>query len=75
MVYLGADVPNLPIYVIGFTARMERSDQQELGSVFDEITYYRDLSTMIKDGELVNGKFYSVETNLHLECTKSGFIT
>lgn len=64
--YFDADHADLNIYVIGCTATMERSDNQSLGKVFDEIVFERGLLTMIENKELVDVKFTSLKADLDL---------
>lgn len=71
--YFGANSPELPIYVIGFTATMERSDGQSLGKSFDEITYKRTLLEMVQNKELVDIKFSTVNLDLNLSQIKIKF--
>ncbi|CUM63994.1 uncharacterized protein PRCAT00001582001 [Priceomyces carsonii] len=68
--YFNADNADLKIYVIGFTATMERSDGAALGSMFDQIVYERDLLTMIKNRELVDIKFSSIGIDVDLSKVK-----
>jgi ATP-dependent helicase IRC3 len=37
---------------VGFTATPERADEQELGAVFEEIVFRRDIESMIREGYL-----------------------
>jgi ATP-dependent helicase IRC3 len=64
--YFDADHAELVINVIGFTATMERSDGKPLGAVFDKIVYERSLLEMVKNGELVDVKFSTVDVNVNL---------
>lgn len=64
--YFNADRPDLDIAVIGFTATMERSDGKSLGSMFDEIVFERDLLTMIKNKELVDVRFSTIDVDVDL---------
>lgn len=65
--YFGANTADLPIYVVGFTATMERSDGKSLGTIFDEITYERTLIEMVKNKELVDVKFSTLGADLNLD--------
>lgn len=71
--YFGADAAELPIYVIGFTATMERSDGKSLGTIFDEVTYERSLIEMVKNKELVDVKFSTLGVDLNLGGVKMRF--
>lgn len=62
--YFGADHVKLPIQVIGFTATMERADGEALGKIFDEIVYERSLLDMIKNGELCDAKYSTVDVGI-----------
>lgn len=64
--YFKADTSDLQIYVIGFTATMERSDGQSLGSMFDEIVFERGLLTMVNNKELVDVKFSCIDVDVDL---------
>jgi len=48
---LGFDTDKTKL-LIGFTATPERNDKNKLGDVFDEVTFMRSISTMIKAGYL-----------------------
>lgn len=72
--YFGADTPQLPINVVGFTATMERNDTKSLGKMFDEIVFERDLLTMVKNKELVDVKFSCIDVDVDFDeiSTKRG---
>lgn len=65
--HFGATAPDLDIYVVGFTATMERSDSKSLGEIFDDIVYERDLLDMIKNKELADMVFSTVDTDIDFE--------
>lgn len=69
--YFGADTKELPIYVLGFTATLERNDGQALGDVFDEIVFERSLLEMVRNKELVDVKFSTLKLNVDLTRVKS----
>lgn len=64
--YFKADSKELDIHVLGFTATMERTDEKELGMTFDEIVYQRGLLEMIKNKELADIKFSTIQTDIDL---------
>lgn len=64
--YFNADSPELEIYVLGFTATLERSDGRSLGTIFDEIVFNRGLLTMVQNGELADAKFSCVDIDVDL---------
>ncbi|ODV77509.1 P-loop containing nucleoside triphosphate hydrolase protein [Suhomyces tanzawaensis NRRL Y-17324] len=65
--YFGADTASLEIYVLGFTATLERNDGKNLGEIFDEIVYERSLLEMVKNKELVDVKFSSIDVHVDLD--------
>lgn len=65
--YFGALNEDLKIYVVGFTATMERSDGGELGKVFQEIVFERSLLKMVERKELCDVKFSAINTDLNLK--------
>lgn len=65
--YFEAHTEELPIYVVGFTATMERNDSKSLGLMFDEVVFERDLLTMVQNKELVDVKFSCIDIDLDLE--------
>lgn len=69
--YFGADTKDLPIYVLGFTATLERNDGQALGDVFDEIVFERSLLEMVKNNELVDVKFSALRLDVDLSSVKT----
>lgn len=65
--YFGALDKELKIYVVGFTATMERSDGDSLGKVFQEIVFERSLLEMVERKELCDVKFSAISTTLDLK--------
>lgn len=65
--YFGALDAKLKIYVVGFTATMERSDGDSLGKVFQEIVFERSLLEMVEKKELCDVKFSALSTTLDLK--------
>lgn len=65
--YFGALKEELKIYVVGFTATMERSDGGELGKVFQEIVFERSLLKMVERKELCDVMFSTINTDLNLK--------
>ncbi|CCE85456.1 Piso0_005052 [Millerozyma farinosa CBS 7064] len=65
--YFGATAPDSHIYVVGFTATMERSDSKSLGEIFGDIVYERDLLDMIRNKELADMVFSTVDTDIDFE--------
>lgn len=65
--YFGALEPELKIYIVGFTATMERADGDSLGKVFQEIVYERSLLTMVENKELCDVKFSTVKVDMNLD--------
>ncbi|CCE86556.1 Piso0_005052 [Millerozyma farinosa CBS 7064] len=65
--HFGATAPDSDIYVVGFTATMERSDSKSLGEIFDDIVYERDLLDMIRNKELADMVFSTVDTDIDFE--------
>nr|ODN98589.1 DEAD box family helicase [Cryptococcus depauperatus CBS 7855] len=53
--------------IIGFSATFSRSDHLALSSVFEEIVYHQEISTMLKDGWLAPAKSTTVAAHLDLE--------
>lgn len=66
LTYFNAHTPELEIYVLGFTATLERSDGQNLGLIFDKVVFERTLMQMIKNKELVNVKFSTIGAKIDL---------
>lgn len=64
--YFDADSSQLQIYVIGFTATMERSDGKSLAEIFDEIVFERNLLEMVQNKELADVKFSSIDVDVDL---------
>ncbi|CUM53270.1 uncharacterized protein AC631_00567 [Debaryomyces fabryi] len=64
--YFDADSAQLQIYVIGFTATMERSDGKSLAEIFDEIVFERNLLEMVQNKELADVKFSSIDVDVDL---------
>lgn len=64
--YFDADSPRLEIYVVGFTATMERSDGKSLAVMFDEIVFERNLLAMVQNKELANARFSSIDVDIDL---------
>lgn len=64
--YFGALEKDLSIYVVGFTATMERADGDKLGKVFEEIVFERSLLEMVEKKELCDVKFSTIDTNIDL---------
>ncbi|KAK6201439.1 P-loop containing nucleoside triphosphate hydrolase protein [Scheffersomyces amazonensis] len=69
--YFGADTPQSDIYVLGFTATMERNDGKNLGFTFDKIVFERNLMEMVSNKELVDVKFLSVKMDIDLHKVKT----
>lgn len=68
--YFDATTPELPVYVLGFTATMERYDGKPLGVVFDKIVFERNLVEMIKNKDLADIKFSTIELDVDLKAIK-----
>lgn len=64
--YFNANSAELEIYVIGFTATLERSDGKSLGEIFDEIVFERSLLKMVQNKELADVKFSSLDVDVDL---------
>lgn len=64
--YFEANSPQLQIYVIGFTATMERSDGKSLAEIFDEIVFERNLLEMVQNKELADVRFSSIDVDVDL---------
>jgi ATP-dependent helicase IRC3 len=63
--YFGAFSGDGPL-AIGFTATPERADEDELGAVFEEIVYRRDIESMIRDGYLCDLR--AVQVQVAIDC-------
>lgn len=64
---------DLDIYVVGFTATLERSDGASLGSVFEEIVFERSLITMVEKKELCDVKFSTMKVDVDLSNVPARF--
>jgi ATP-dependent helicase IRC3 len=64
--HFGADSPNTPVAVAGFSATMSRHDGLSLGSVLDHIVYHKELIEMIREGNLCDMKITVVNTDANL---------
>ncbi|CAK7896467.1 hypothetical protein CAAN1_17S02828 [[Candida] anglica] len=69
--YFDAGDSSSPVTVVGFTATMERADGMPLGKVFDEIVYQRGLVEMVKNKELVDVKFTTLDVDVDFSKVKS----
>jgi superfamily II DNA or RNA helicase len=56
-----------PELLLGVTATPFRSDNVDLGSIFDEIVYEYDITTAIKEGYLCNLDAVKVRTNINID--------
>ncbi|KAK6456747.1 P-loop containing nucleoside triphosphate hydrolase protein [Scheffersomyces xylosifermentans] len=63
--YFEADKPDSDIYVLGFTATLERADNMALSNVFDEIVYERSTKQMIDEGDLSEMKFSAIDIDVN----------
>ncbi|KAG7662334.1 GPI8 [[Candida] subhashii] len=59
--HFGATTEESEVYLIGFTATLERDDNAALNAAFDFIVFERSLSNMIQDNHLVDFKISEVE--------------
>jgi superfamily II DNA or RNA helicase len=60
-----------PKLLLGISATPTRTDNMQLGDIFDEIVYQYDLHQAIKDGYLVELDGVRIKTNVNLDSVKS----
>lgn len=64
--YFNATSTDLEIFLIGFTATLERNDGKSLADIFEKVVYERSLADMIKNKELADIVFSTIDVNTDL---------
>lgn len=65
--HFGADGPESPVYVAGFSATLNRHDGQSLSRSLDYIAYHREMREMVEDGYLCPMELKQVKADVAID--------